>query len=65
MDVGVVYRSELMMMSDYAVLLEEVADREAEARVVIHRASRPFQSWAVTPVVVVPWPRAGKMVAHV
>jgi len=25
-------------MSDYAVLLEEIADREAEARVVIHRA---------------------------
>ena len=51
-------------MSDYAVLLEEIADREAEARVVIHRASRPFRSWAVTPVVV-PWTRAGKMVAHV
>ena len=41
-------------MSDYAVLLEEIADREAEARAVMHRASGPFQSWAVT-LVVVPW----------
>ena len=43
-------------MSDYAVLLEEIADREAEARAVMHRASGPFQSWAVT-LVVVPWTR--------
>ena len=55
LDVGVVHRSELMM-SDYPVLLEEVADGEAEARVVMHRASGPFRSWAVT-VVVVPWTR--------
>lgn len=53
----VVHRSELMMMSDYPVLLEEIADGEAEARVVIYRASEPFRSWAVSPVVVVPWTR--------
>lgn len=43
-------------MSDCAVLLEEIADREAEACVVMHRVSGRFQSWVVM-LVVVPWTR--------
>jgi hypothetical protein len=53
---------EALMMVYHAVLLEEIADREAEARLVIHGTSGPFQSWLCCSVV--PW-TPEKMVAHV
>ena len=50
------------MMPGYLVLLEETADREAEARVVTYGDESTISVMAVTPVVV-PWTQE-KMVTH-
>ncbi len=59
LDVGV---RKTLTIPDYLVLLEENADREAEARVVTYGDESTISVMAVTPVVV-PWTQE-KMVTH-